>query len=388
MINKSTLVIIPCGQSKIWDQNPDHGPVAAADAYTGAPFAVNRQYATTIADSALILSAKYGFIPFTYEIPGPYNVTFKRKSTQPVTVERLKDQIGSLELHHFERIIGLGGKEYRQAMSAAFQGFNRTVEFPFAGLPIGKCMQAVKKALKENQRRVTQLVPVLPPRFQDRDSKQAADGSVEAICESLHRLLATQSQFGFPFQTHEIPKNGIYVLFEVGEEAHGGQRIVRIGTHTGRDQLRSRLKQHFVQENKDRSIFRKNIGRALLNRAGDPFLVDWNLDLTTRAAKDRYAGQIDKNHQEEIEQQVSEYMQKNFRFVIFPVAESTDRLRLESMLISTVSRCQTCRPSPHWLGLSSPVSKIRNSGLWQVNELDKEPFDNHSLVGFQRKYFQ
>ena len=39
-------------------------------------------------------------------------------------------------------------------------------------------------------------------------------------------------------------------------------RIVRIGTHTGENQLRSRLMQHFVKENKNRSIFRKNIGRC------------------------------------------------------------------------------------------------------------------------------
>jgi len=36
----------------------------------------------------------------------------------------------------------------------------------------------------------------------------------------------------------------------------------------------SRLLQHFVMENKDRSIFRKNIGRALLARAGDPYAVE------------------------------------------------------------------------------------------------------------------
>jgi hypothetical protein len=64
--------------------------------------------------------------------------------------------------------------------------------------------------------------------------------------------------------------NGIYVLFERGEECHDGGRIVRVGTHTGDGQLRSRMLQHFVNENKDRSIFRKNIGRALLNRDRDP----------------------------------------------------------------------------------------------------------------------
>jgi len=31
-----------------------------------------------------------------------------------------------------------------------------------------------------------------------------------------------------------------------------------------------------VNENKDRSIFRKNIGRALLNKDNDPFIEQWN----------------------------------------------------------------------------------------------------------------
>jgi hypothetical protein len=36
------------------------------------------------------------------------------------------------------------------------------------------------------------------------------------------------------------------------------------------------LKEHFVNENKDRSIFRKNIGRALLNKDNDYFIEQWN----------------------------------------------------------------------------------------------------------------
>ena len=46
--------------------------------------------------------------------------------------------------------------------------------------------------------------------------------------------------------------------------------------------------QHFVKESKDRSIFRKNIGRALLHKAADPFLAEWELDRTSRAARERH----------------------------------------------------------------------------------------------------
>lgn len=42
-------------------------------------------------------------------------------------------------------------------------------------------------------------------------------------------------------------------------------------------------------------------------------------------------------------------------------------------MISTVSLCEECKPSSRWLGLHSPKDKIRDSGLWLVNELYKEP---------------
>jgi hypothetical protein len=80
------------------------------------------------------------------------------------------------------------------------------------------------------------------------------------FCEELHKIFNTLKRFSFPFDDTNIPLNGIYILFQKEEMAHGADRIVRIGTHTGKNQLHSRLKQHFINENKDRSIFRKNIG--------------------------------------------------------------------------------------------------------------------------------
>lgn len=199
------------------------------------------------------------------------------------------------------------------------------------------------------------------------------------ICHSLHQLLGGLSACRFPYEESHIPKNGIYVLFEDGEVAHGTSRIVRIGTHTGNNQLRSRLKQHFLNEKKDRSIFRKNIGRCLLNRDNDPFLEFWELDLTSHAAKDEYAGKIDFKKQNEVERKVSEYIQGHLRFVAIEVQDKAKRLDLESKIISTVSLCDKCGPSPEWLGRHSPKHKIQSSGLWQVNELNKSPLSDHEL---------
>lgn len=189
------------------------------------------------------------------------------------------------------------------------------------------------------------------------------------ICEQLHRLFNSLPRHRFPFDESQIPDNGIYILFEEGEYAHGLDRIVRVGTHTGEKQLRSRLKQHFLHENKDRSIFRKNIGRALLNKANDPFLEQWEWDLTSREARERLTPLLDAEKQRVIERAVSEYLQRRFSFVVFRVDDKEQRLSFEKRLISSVSMCQECKPSQNWLGLHSPIRKIRESGLWLVNEL-------------------
>ena len=132
------------------------------------------------------------------------------------------------------------------------------------------------------------------------------------ICSEIHSIFHSAKRYTFPFNEDPIPLNGIYLLFEEGECGHQGDRIVRIGSHTGDNQLCSRLKQHFLLENKDRSIFRKNIGRTILNKNNDPFLKQWEYDLTSRKNKDLYSNCVDFTKQKEIEGQVSEYIQNNF----------------------------------------------------------------------------
>lgn len=199
-------------------------------------------------------------------------------------------------------------------------------------------------------------------------------------CETIHLLANKCKRHQFPFTESSIPNNGIYILFENGEQGHGQDRIVRIGTHTGRNHLRSRLKQHFLTENKDRSIFRKNIGRAILNKQNDTFLEYWNIDLTARKAKDQYSQLIDLAYKEEIEKKVSQYIRDNFSFIVFELNNALERLKFESHMISTVSICNECKSTDGWLGNYSPKVKIVKSGLWQVNELYKTPI-NPSEIG-------
>lgn len=199
------------------------------------------------------------------------------------------------------------------------------------------------------------------------------------ICSQLHTIFNQLPHHHFPFNEKVMPLNGIYILFEKGEMAHNTNRIVRVGTHNGDSRLPSRLKSHFIKENKDRSIFRKNIGRALLNKAKDPFLENWELDLTSREAWNYYQHQVDFDKQKQVEHQVTEYIQQNFWFVVFPIVKKEDRLFWESRIISTVSWCHECQPSETWLGLHSPKEKIRESGLWLVNELNKQPLSENEF---------
>jgi hypothetical protein len=145
------LVAVPCGGAKIWDKEPLHGSTPARDAYVGPPFKVNRQYAERFGDRWLILSAKYGFVWPEEPIPGPYNVTFNDPATRPVSIDVLRQQVKSIGLERYGVVIGLGGKHYRNALLQAFAGTGVGLEFPFAGLPIGKAMRATLAAIRAGQ---------------------------------------------------------------------------------------------------------------------------------------------------------------------------------------------------------------------------------------------
>ncbi len=197
-------------------------------------------------------------------------------------------------------------------------------------------------------------------------------------CKQIHHLFHFQPIHNFLIDKEKIPQNGIYILFEKGEIGHDVNRIVRVGTHTGNNQLYSRLKQHFIKENKDRSIFRKNIGRAFLNKENNSLLSNWEIDLTTRENKLKY---IEKYKVETIklEKRITNYIQKNFTFVVIPIEEKEKRLDIESKIISTVSLCEECKPSDEWFGNFSPKEKIRKSGLWLVNGLWKKPISSEEI---------
>lgn len=190
-------------------------------------------------------------------------------------------------------------------------------------------------------------------------------------CERLHREFSLLPRLSIGYQEKQVLQNGVYVVFENGEAAHNTDRIVRIGTHTGEGNLPKRINEHLYASNKDRSIFRKHIGRCILTKRNDSFLEQWNIDLTPRANRDEYAGKVDSEKLEQIEQEVRAYIVTNLSFAVISVENKQRRLDTEATMISTIATCSDCRPSKNWLGLHHPNRKIRNAGLWNVQGLPR-----------------
>ena len=188
-------------------------------------------------------------------------------------------------------------------------------------------------------------------------------------CEKIHEYTRGLERYTFPFNKDKICKNGVYILFEKNEFGHNGERIVRIGSHTGNDNLIKRLEEHFYKENKDRSIFRKNIGRALLNKKNDRYLDVWDIDFTKSEVKKKYGQFVDKSYQENIEQEVSKYIRDNFTFSVIEILDKKERLNTEKNIINIISSCNECSPSDNWLGRFSTIEKIKRSGMWQTQHI-------------------
>ncbi len=145
-----------------------------------------------------------------------------------------------------------------------------------------------------------------------------------------------------------FPKSGLYVMFEKDEKTPDGlDRIVRIGKA---DNLYKRLTQHFVGD-KDKSIFRKHVGRSLLTKQG----------LSTEQW-DTKGFAMPK-----IEKQVSKYLEENISFLVIEVNDKEERKALESKLIGLVANCQECKPSENWLGRYNKTTK--KGKLWNIQDL-------------------
>ncbi len=68
------------------------------------------------------------------------------------------------------------------------------------------------------------------------------------LADELHRLFNNLKRVTYPFENQLtlMPGNGIYVKFEKGERFGDFDRIVRVGTDTGENNLRMMLTTFFL----------------------------------------------------------------------------------------------------------------------------------------------
>lgn len=189
--------------------------------------------------------------------------------------------------------------------------------------------------------------------------------------ERLHEVFLSLPRYDFTNYRSLPFTNGIYIMFEKGETFNGHERIVRVGTHDGDGNLKSRLSNHKSHGalSKNASIFLKNVCLAMLNKAGDPYLETFNV---ASDKKDKLAPGYDREKEHAVTIEASNYIRENISFVCFEVPTKEERLRLEGAIITTLNHDDSFKSavSDSWLGLNSPKEKIVNSRLWVTDKLD------------------
>ena len=143
------LVIVPCGAQKIWDRKPHAGKIAAKEAYSSLFFKVNREYAQTFGTEWRILSAKYG-IMHPDQLVENYDCKFDDSYLDRRNWWKLEGMVRQARaLPHFERIVLLGGKLYREIMRKVFLGIYlpKQISEPFAGCNLLATIRDVQVAI-------------------------------------------------------------------------------------------------------------------------------------------------------------------------------------------------------------------------------------------------
>lgn len=174
------------------------------------------------------------------------------------------------------------------------------------------------------------------------------------------------------------PSHGVYFFFENGEiRPDGGPQVVRVGTHaltaTSRTTLWNRLSQHRGSlagrhsggGNHRASVFRRHVGGALIRLQGlpDVLLQSW------------FDAHNPSGHLAALEAEVEVEVSRRIGtmpLLWLDVPEREDRIVIERDSIGLLS-CRTGGtgiPSPDWLGRHALASKVRESGLWNVDHID------------------
>ncbi len=137
--NPKKIVLIGCGRRKLLI------PAKAKDLYTSPRFRLSFAYAESLSpDAIFILSAKYGLVHADRKVP-PYDETLNTKSAAEIAwwAKGVLSQLRRAADPESDTFILLAGECYRRYIQPELI----RVQVPLAGLPIGKQLQFLKRAL-------------------------------------------------------------------------------------------------------------------------------------------------------------------------------------------------------------------------------------------------
>lgn len=340
-----TVVLVTCTSDKHKDRH------AAGYIYTkSSNFRRYMELAHLLTDSEsiFVISALHGLLSLDTVIDWyDYTLMGKPKSVKGAWGIRVAEQIKSRFNVSETRFIVLAGADYFVPLLPHLPN----MEVPLKGVTMGYRPAKVEELIEE--------------------AKERSDAST---CYKLHKLFNAMPRFKWDTINAIGFKNGIYVIFEIGETFYGFDRIVRVGTHRSDGRLLARLKDHFYTENNDGSIFRKNIGRAMLNKNQHPYLSVWT------KSSSRTDRKFNSAIQEKIEKQVTQYMRDHFSFICIPVETNAERSRLEMGIIATLNNADDFAASSNWRGKYSSEREIVQSGMWLKEGLDDIPLSDNEYA--------
>lgn len=204
------------------------------------------------------------------------------------------------------------------------------------------------------------------------------------IYNYIHEFFNSEKRYSFPYDRKHLKEitdsNGLYVLFENGEKHNGLDRIVRIGSHDGNNNLIKRIGHHFMKNNHRGSVFRKHVGRCFLNVEENQYLEHWNRPFKSRLEKEVHGKFVNLEYEKNYEEMVSSHIHDKLSFVLIPkIYDKLQRDRIEEGLISSLNQSNQKTSSENWLGNYHPDNRIRNSKLWNIEYLKHQPLDKNEF---------
>ena len=210
--------------------------------------------------------------------------------------------------------------------------------------------------------------------------KGAGTSRFYELLDELHHQVGQPRMLRDCTATSGWPAYGVYFFFEDGESRTAGQcrRVVRVGTTTRRT-LWNRLAKHRGRQASEactfalaagprraHSVFRRHLGTAIIRR----YHPGWPPEVL-----DNWYHYRHQPLEEQIEREVSQYVGV-MPFLWLDVPDSKDRHNIEAGAISLLSmRTEDADPpSADWLGRYAYRKEIRDSGLWNVQLINK-PYD-------------